>query len=276
MLRYPQRMGAIAENSLSVTRVPGPSRVAAIRAIVWAMLVCFWLLSLGLLARRFSGGLEQPLSNVGLFAAGTILASAAFVLRAARQKFGRYDVRSLAIDLAMSAAVAMVAVALSLPGSPTFGLLALWTIVVVEEFATMLLLPSNRKAPSERSGLLGNLDVLPPVAVAWQPAAELGDIDFRQQFQRVRDIDGRDRLTGRMRIDLAAGQRTGHLHAAFCPPFEELPVVEAKTLDGPAARVKTAQILPHGIRLDIRLDRPADEASCLYVEFTAIGHSAES
>ena len=103
---------------------------------------------------------------------------------------------------------------------------------------------------------------------ASEDQAEL-DADMLQQLTLSRTADGTQRIEGWLRMPVAAGQRTGNLHVAFCPPFAESPLVEAEQLDGPACRIKTALVLPHGARLDIKLAVAADEPQSVLVRFAA-------
>jgi hypothetical protein len=58
---------------------------------------------------------------------------------------------------------------------------------------------------------------------------------------------------------------------AFCPPFAGTPELTAVQLDGPEARIKIAQLLPYGARLDVKLIALNKESACVLVQFTAIG-----
>ena len=65
-----------------------------------------------------------------------------------------------------------------------------------------------------------------------------------QQLTRSQTADGVEELSGWLRIAFVAGQRTGSLHVAFCPPFVTTPELAVEQLDGPEARLKTAQLMP--------------------------------
>ena len=70
-------------------------------------------------------------------------------------------------------------------------------------------------------------------------------------------------------MPLAVGQRSGSLHVAFCPSFEQEPQVEAEPVCGPDCRIKAAQVLPYGARLDVKLDEPAAQDASVLVWFFA-------
>ena len=78
-----------------------------------------------------------------------------------------------------------------------------------------------------------------------------------QQLTLRATADGGQELSGWLRMPLAAGQRTGSLHVAFCPAFGQAPQVEVEPVCGPDCRIKAAQVLPYGARLDVKLDEPA-------------------
>ena len=86
-----------------------------------------------------------------------------------------------------------------------------------------------------------------------------------QQLTRSQAADGVEELSGWLRVEFVAGQRTGSLHVAFCPPFAATPELAVEQLDGPEARLKTAQLMPYGARLDLKLAAAAGEpTSVLY------------
>jgi hypothetical protein len=93
--------------------------------------------------------------------------------------------------------------------------------------------------------------------------------DVMQQLTLRTTADGAQELTGWLRMNLAAGQRTGTLHVAFCPPFDRPPVVEAEATSGPNCRIKAAESLPYGARLEIKLNSPATEDESLLIWFFA-------
>jgi hypothetical protein len=59
------------------------------------------------------------------------------------------------------------------------------------------------------------------------------------------------------------------MHVAFCPPFAATPEVKVSQIDGPEVRIKTAQLLPYGARLDLKLAAPAEEPTSVTLRFSA-------
>ena len=74
-----------------------------------------------------------------------------------------------------------------------------------------------------------------------------------QQLTLRTTAEGQE-LSGWLRMKLAAGQRTGTLHVAFCPPFDCPPVVEAEAVYGPECRIKVAEAMRYGVRLEVKLN----------------------
>ena len=93
--------------------------------------------------------------------------------------------------------------------------------------------------------------------------------DVLQQLTLRTTAEGGQELSGWLRLGLAAGQRSGSLHVAFCPSFGEMPQVQAEAVSGPDCRIKAAQVLPYGARLDVKLDEAAEEDESVLVWFHA-------
>ena len=86
---------------------------------------------------------------------------------------------------------------------------------------------------------------------------------------RIKAADGTEELSGWLRMPFAAGQRTGSVHVAFCPPLPAAPELSVEQIDGPEARVKTAQLLPYGARLDLKLVAASEEPASVLLQFSA-------
>lgn len=92
-----------------------------------------------------------------------------------------------------------------------------------------------------------------------------------QRLSRVRDADGRESIVGELRAEFTPGQRTVELYMPFCPSFTRVPTIELEQADGPPARINVGQVLPHGARIDVRLNEPADAADHVRVDVYACG-----
>ena len=90
-----------------------------------------------------------------------------------------------------------------------------------------------------------------------------------QQLTRSGAADGSEQLAGWLRVPFAPGQRTGSVHVAFCPPFNRTPELVVEQLAGPEARIKTAQLLPYGVRLDLKLNAAGEQPASVLLQFSA-------
>lgn len=101
------------------------------------------------------------------------------------------------------------------------------------------------------------------------PAAGAVPGHLQQRFERY-DSAGADCLRGRITVAVPQGARTAHGHVGFCPPFAQTPAVDVTTeYDGVEAVVSAAEILPWGVRIECRLDEPAEEAFEIPVDLFA-------
>ena len=113
--------------------------------------------------------------------------------------------------------------------------------------------PSDIDAPAHLPARAS--EVAPAVAAATSVPGHLV-----QRFERY-DLAGVDCLRGRIAVAVPQGARTAHGHVGFCPPFAQTPAVEVTTeYDGVEAIVSAAEVLPWGVRIECRLDEPAEEA----------------
>jgi hypothetical protein len=76
-------------------------------------------------------------------------------------------------------------------------------------------------------------------------------------------------------VEFIANQRHGTAHVAICPPLARTPLCDAEPSDGPPAQVHVAQVLPYGVRIEIKLDQPAEEACRVTVELSIREQHAE-
>ena len=61
-------------------------------------------------------------------------------------------------------------------------------------------------------------------------------------------------VTGSQRATLPAGQLTAIVHTVFHPPFDAVPEVTIDMQEPDGVTIKAAQVLPHGIRWELRGD----------------------
>lgn len=233
--------------------------------------------------RRLGGALVTPLAPGSLAAVGLVVGMAATLARLALQG-ANTEARRGPIDGlvagGLSGAVLTVGIALSLPGSGGVGLAALWIALALEEtwawaprFARMIRPRPGRVDPPELddSDAPSDASTLPSPSTAMEMdvADQAPSAAVMQQLTRGRTARGADVLSGWLRAPLEAGQRTASVHVAFCPPFSAAPRATVEQRDGPKARIKTVQLLPYGVRFDLKLADPATESTDVVLHFSA-------
>jgi hypothetical protein len=210
---------------------------AAIAPALMASVVLVLAVAMFLVARRLSGAFAESLAPVPLIitAIGLLAWATAVRLRLGDRR----------VDWLLAMVLALFAFACSFPGNRAVD----W-VVWVTTFAAFALVPARRSSPAIGSE-------------SDKVAAVL------QQLTRSRTAAGCETIRGTLVAEFAAGERTAILHIAFCPPFEQLPTVEAEVAKGPACDVKLAQILHQGARLEARLARASTSAERATIEFSA-------
>lgn len=249
-----------------------------VRLAVWISYLLLTGLVIGALllaVRRLAGGLESPLSPSGIVSAAALAA-----LLAATVHISAAGNCSLPIAVRWLPAPLLIifVAALWLPGSSRAAVVAAWCIVAVEEIAVFLQFRAVRRTCS--TAQVPPIDSQPPLAVsrveANQPLIPLlppqtpaPSAEIMQQSTRSRTAAGIDRLAGWLQMSLTTGERTVMAHVAFCPPFIEMPKISLRQTAGPAGRVRAVQILPHGVRLELKLDHSPRQPQRVSVEFVA-------
>ena len=219
--------------------------------------------------RRAAGALARPLDAAPLAALGALAVAALLSLR-------RPGVPAAPRWLA-AASAGVLALAVSLPGTPLLGLVALWGPLLAAGVG--MLSPPGRRLGRRRgtqaeSAGATTLDV-PPSALEknrdtpWQPPAPAEwTQEATQHLIRFATGEG-ETLTARLRADFVVGQRTASLHVAFCPPFRQTPTLTARQVGGTPCKLKTLLVLPYGARIDARLARPAEKTELAIVDILA-------
>jgi len=217
-----------------------------------------------IVCRRLAGALLAPANPAALLTVGCLAASLAMAFRLTPHDVRHWQHRLLVVSPTVTLLV--LGVALSMPGAGLAALAALWLPLLAEEgWAAWRVYHRPRRAahgpgvvPAAASSASAIVAVAPPT-----------DADVTQQLVRSRAADGSESLAGWLRLTLTPGQRQTTAHLAFCPPFAQTPTLDVSQADGPAARVKTAQLLPYGARLEIKLAAPADVPCTVRLRFSA-------
>jgi len=135
--------------------------------------------------------------------------------------------------------------------------------------------------PAPAAGLTGGDERPAGIPGAGEPAGEMagdgaGNRAGRaagaivQRFERRGLADGGEQVDGMVRVTVPRGTRLGWAHVGFCPPFPGTPAVDVTTgYDGVEANVAAAEVLPWGVRVEVRLDEPAEETIDVPVELVA-------
>lgn len=249
----------------------------------------FSLLALGgvvILSRRLSGALAAPLSFGTLLVCACLLVAAALVFRAAFQPPARFRERwAEYLFYALPSGVLLLwAIGLSAPGTGG-GLIALWGVLLLEEGWSWGQL--RRRVPvappleSKASNAELPLSAVSDLGQSLTESESLAEADepdeaICQQVVRRRESDGGETIAGWLRAEVPAAARHATAHVAICPPFEGLPQCFAEQMDGPPAQIKVAQVLPHGVRFEIKLDEPGALAADVLVEFSIQYGGAEA
>ncbi|MCG8585640.1 MAG: hypothetical protein MI757_13095, partial [Pirellulales bacterium] len=106
------------------------------------------------------------------------------------------------------------------------------------------------------------------------PSPHFPTEDIAQQLVRRVDAEGNDVAEGWVRAAFEPSQRTASVHVMFCPTLEGELSIECEQVDGAEARVKAAQLLPYGVRFDVKLADAAERAESVLIEFAAKGDAA--
>jgi hypothetical protein len=236
-------------------------------AVLWGALVGTAGLLIG---RRAAGAFDSPLSAAGLLAASLVLTSLAIL--ASRSLVGKPSwskIRWAPLAVAVAAALAI-----SLPGSSSLGMVLLWSGMVLAGAASLLL---GRYSPTTswsfpmeiiRGGDRGarRRKQIPARSSAMSDAAA-----GESQWLSRREQAGRETIHGRVLAVVPAGRRSAVAHVAFCPPFPQSPQVDIKPATTPGLTISAGQVLPHGVRLDVKLASPAPRKASVRIEFWARG-----
>jgi hypothetical protein len=216
-----------------------------------------------IVCRRLAGALYAPAGPATLLAVAVLAASLAAAFRLAPHDAVRWQRLFLA---APTVALIALGATLSLPGASLVTLMALWGPLLAEEgWAAWRVYHRPRRTAAGPAVVQTPAPSVSAIVAAEAPA----DADVTQQWVRSRAADGSESLAGWLRLTFSSGQRQATAHLAFCPPFTQAPTLDVNQADGPPARVKTAQLLPYGARLEVKLAAPADQPSVIRLQFSA-------
>ena len=220
------------------------------------------------------GFLVQPLSAGMLLTVAAAAVAVPAVFRLGWQRCFPGDLPQIQRMLRLAApscGVLLLAMSVSLPGSPAWAVAFLWLAIVCGEGTWWVLgLRSPRSRPAAR--LSANRIVTPQAAVTadHEPSELVRELppDVSQQLTRCSE-DDHELVYGMLRCGFGPGERSQNLHLAFCPPLAARPQIEVQQVEGPSVRIKAAQVESFGARLELRLTRQAESQESVVVSFEA-------
>lgn len=240
------------------------------------------LLTMFIAGRRLGGAFESPLSLLGLLATTLVAGLCIVGVRTlqsvathAEEQFSTeeaswFRVPEVAMQM-LSASLLLLMSSISLPGS-SFILTMGWLLTAIEVTRTWSprvqgIFEESLKHGHRYIQRIWRPDIQQPYHAGHWPEQLI------LSLQRWRTADDTEIVSGTVRVELEPGQRHQSVHIAFCPPLKNLPYVELQLVEGPTARTQAGQVLPTGMRLDVKLLSPNDEPLSLLVEFSALAHS---
>jgi hypothetical protein len=258
--------------SARIVNVPWPApRRELLTALLVGGLAALTVVVLLLLARRMAGALVQPLGGLELVAVASL-----GLLLTTGWRLGWQARGSSKSSLARAApalpgiALFLLLCVLTLPGTAPWALMLTWLSFLAGETVWWWTAYATLRPPATRG-------TVPPGSI-FQPAAVDHDAsnesplpsDLFQQITRYQEGE-QERVAVMLRISFSAGQRVAVAHVAFCPPLFGITQLAAETTDGPSATVAITHSQSFGVRLEVRLEEPADEVCAVVVEVE--GHS---
>jgi hypothetical protein len=253
-------------------RVNASAFARVLNALATTLLALVGLAGLLICARRLGGSLTEPLPSGALVPLGVGLGLAAALFRAACLAPSTVGPNAAAMRWAMpSLVVAIWCVGIATGQSMGLGLLAFLGLLVAEEALSWAYW---RKIASRQTGPAIRSTPRPPrePSTAVLPDDDLGAGDALEpgvlaRWIRSRQEDGRETIEGAVRVAFQTGERQTQAHLAICPPLAAVPSCFAEPTDGADAQVRVAQVLPYGVRLEVKLDQPAEEACDVTIGF---------
>jgi hypothetical protein len=230
-----------------------------------------------LVVRRLAGGLAAPLPPLILICAGLIAATAAWAVHVLSQSGRPRDIETsvnFAPQLA-TLALPIFAIAISLPGSSSPGLIVLWLTTASAEVGLWRLRKKFDTRTAVKIGGLASRSTLTETdAIQLDSNSSLSvldqeDVNATQRLIYRRSVEGAVSVDGWLRADFVYEQRTAVVHVAFCPAFNTTPNVETEIVDGSPCEIRPTLVLPWGVRWEIKLDSPAAQPASATFEFVA-------
>lgn len=191
-----------------------------------------------------------------------------------------HDRRHRSIAVLAGAALLLSLAALSIPPTSAAAAVVLWIMVLAEESLYWLKPWSGRSI----ARFWPMIAIHSPIAALEKPveptaihqtvhdaveeseSEELLPADVTQQLTRSRTEAGGESIYGMLRAEFTLGERQQWLNVAFCPPLATRPQCTAHFADGASGLLEVEEVETYGVRLMVRLPRPAEIAANVLVE----------
>jgi hypothetical protein len=270
-----QRLGAGSD---------APLQRLLIAAAGYALLSILLAISAVMLARRLSGAFQQPLGGSAIILVAALFEAAVSGLRRLFQVTSLrssllntpylvlssqhlstlskppFEIRLSPIDMLSIMSLVAIVASLSIPGTPFWGLLLAWLLIVAGE--TIQRLPHFRWP---RRQIAVHIPATPPFGPEEEPAEPEMPPGLVQQVTRVVE-EGRESIHVLIKANIPASDRLAVVHIAFCPPLAEQPELTAHALDCDEAEIRITQSESFGARLEARLPSASAAPRSLVIE----------
>src|SRR5262245_39265366 len=228
------------------------------------LLVLFAALALWLIVRRLGGAFTQPLSGPGIVAAAVAIAVTThfvnWILTSTRYSVLSTRYQSYLSPTATCAAIMLLG-SLTLPGTPTWGLVVAWLVLLGGEAA--------RWSPSIRPHLNHILPRPGRSATAPRPTEATMEAEIPaglvQQMTRVRE-ENRESIHVLASTQIPDGERLGVIHISFCPPLPARPQLTAHAMEADDVDVRLTQAEAFGARIEVRTSQAQAEPRSVVIE----------
>jgi hypothetical protein len=160
--------------------------------------------------------------------------------------------------LGITAFTWLVVVCLTLSETSPLAVLALWLPVIATEALWRV---TDHAAASP-------VDLTHSLPRPSSPSSPSSAESLVQQLTRTRE-NGQERVSGKARIEFAAGEQTTALHVVFCPPLDHDPEVDVEAIDAEEVSVRATECRSYGLRFEVRRGRDAAGPLRVLVQFEA-------
>jgi len=279
------------------------------RVVEWRWgLLSLWLAGTSLfLARAIACRFPRPLSSLGLIAVGVVAIILAIGLRILLR--GRWQASATApksrldwlAQLLPTLGLVLLVTGFTVAGSYPTGLVLLWVLAAGEaafgaggpwtlplvrrwfvrgQAAAGTVIVDQPRSLNRKEALALSETLAEPVArgvVAesaepatadelpwlWQESTALQELRYMTLPEQGLCVAGSQRFL------LPAAQTVAVVHTVLHPPFDAVPTVTLEMQEPDTVAIKAAQILPHGIRWELRAEQPADHPREVQWAFSA-------